>query len=106
MRVVPERFLLAGSVSGRLLPRGTETLTGRVHRLSLLPLSAAEVLGGSESGWRGSSIPGEVPTVRTDQRRPEVFDVVVAGGYPGALQRTTLRRRQSWFEATSIGGGS
>ena len=39
------RFLLAGSVSDRLLPKGTETLTGRVQRVTLLPLSAGEVLG-------------------------------------------------------------
>jgi len=94
----PGRFLLAGSVSGRLLPRGTETLTGRVHRLPLLTLSAAEILGGSERWLAGVLDSGEVPAVRTDQRRPEVFDVVVAGGYPGALQRSTHRSRRRWFE--------
>ncbi len=39
----PGRFLLAGSVSGRLLPTGAETLTGRVHRMLLPPLSTAEI---------------------------------------------------------------
>lgn len=41
----PEQFLLAGSVSSRLLPTGAETLTGRVHRMLLPPLSTAEIVG-------------------------------------------------------------
>jgi hypothetical protein len=94
----PGRFLLAGSVSGRLLPRGTETLTGRVHRLYLPPLSAAEVFGTSERWLAGVLDSGEVPIVRSDQRRPEVFDAVASGGYPGALQRSSFRRRRRWFE--------
>lgn len=40
------RFLLAGSVSSRPLPTGAETLTGRVHRMLLPPLSTAEIAAG------------------------------------------------------------
>ena len=94
----PGRFLLAGSVSGRLLPRGSETLTGRVHRLYLPPLSVAEVFGASERWLAAVLDSGEVPIVRSEQRRPEVFDVVASGGYPGALQRNSPRRRRRWFE--------
>src|SRR5258708_15727178 len=39
----PGRFLLAGSVSVRLLPTGADTLTGRDHPMMLTPLSTAEI---------------------------------------------------------------
>ena len=47
------RFLLAGSVSSFLLPPGTETLTGRAHRIALMPLAAAEVDDGRRAASGG-----------------------------------------------------
>lgn len=91
------RFLLAGSVSSRLLPPGTETLTGRSHRLWLPPLSVGEILGVPDRWLPTVLISGEVPVVRTEQRRPQVFDLVVAGGYPGALLRDPRQPRRRWF---------
>jgi predicted AAA+ superfamily ATPase len=90
------RFLLAGSVSGRLLPAGTETLTGRVHRVTLMPLSAGEVLG-TPPRWLAQVLAaGEPPGVRSEVSRDGVFELVAAGGYPGALTRPTLRLRERW----------
>ncbi len=91
------RFLVAGSVSGRLLPTGTETLTGRVNRVTLLPLSAGEVLG-VPTQWLAETLDaGEPPNVRSEVDRDGVFELVAAGGYPGALERPTLRLRHRWF---------
>jgi len=91
------RYLLAGSVSGRLLPTGTETLTGRAHRVTLLPLAAGEILG-ALPGWLAEVlVGGEPPIVRSDLGRDEVFELVAAGGYPGALARRTRRTRNRWF---------
>ena len=94
------RFLLAGSVSDRLLPRGTETLTGRVERVALLPLSAADILGGS-STWLGEVLDGagSVPDVGTDLRRDVVFELVAAGGYPAALRRGSLAAQRRWLQS-------
>jgi len=93
------RFLLAGSVSSPLLPRGTETLTGRAHRLWLPPLSVGEVLRVPDR-WPATVLAsGEVPIVRTEVRRAEIFDLVVAGGYPGALLRDPGQPRRRWFGA-------
>jgi len=91
------RFLLAGSVSARLLPTGAETLTGRVHRLVLPPLSSAEVLGGP-----GRLLPallgGDRPPATTSAlSRPDYFALVSAGGYPAALTRHTPTARRRWF---------
>jgi predicted AAA+ superfamily ATPase len=91
------RFLLAGSVSSFLLPPGTETLTGRAHRLSLMPLAAAEIFG-AEHRWLAEVLSdGEPRNFRTTLERSDVFDVVAAGGYPAALRRATATQRTRWF---------
>jgi uncharacterized protein len=93
------RFLLAGSVSGRLLPAGTETLTGRVHRVTLMPLAAGELIG-AHVGWLDRVLAaGEPPTVRSEVGRDEIFELVAAGGYPAALMRPTQRLRGRWFSS-------
>ena len=91
------RFLLAGSVSSFLLPPGTEKLTGRAHRLSLMPLAAAEIFG-AEHRWLAEVLSdGEPRNFRTTLERSDVFDVVAAGGYPAALRRATATQRTRWF---------
>jgi hypothetical protein len=93
----PSRFLIAGSVSGRLLPVGTETLTGRVHRVTLLPLATGEILR-ADPGWLMAVLrSGEPPVVRAAIGRDAVFELVTAGGYPGALERPTSKLRARWF---------
>ena len=93
----PARFLLAGSVSSFLLPPGTETLTGRAHRLSLMPLAAAEVFGAKHRWLAELLAAGEPHNFRTTLERADVFDVVAAGGYPAALRRSTPAQRTRWF---------
>ncbi len=91
------RFLLAGSVSSFLLPPGTETLTGRAHRLSLMPLSAAEIFGATNR-WLAELLAEREPrNFRTTLERSDIFEVVVAGGYPAALRRSRPAQRTRWF---------
>jgi len=92
----PGRFLLAGSVSGRLLPTGSETLTGRAHRLVLPPLSAAEVLGGTAPLLERLLAEGTPGRVESHLGRGDHFDLVAAGGYPAALARPTDQARRRW----------
>jgi predicted AAA+ superfamily ATPase len=92
----PGRFLLAGSVSGRLLPLGTETLTGRVHRLTLLPLSVGEVLGGPSRLLPGL-LAGEPPDTDSELTRRDYFELAAAGGFPAALRRTGTQARRRWL---------
>ncbi|MFV2074214.1 MAG: ATP-binding protein [Thermoanaerobaculales bacterium] len=93
----PARFLIAGSVSGRLLPAGTETLTGRVHRVTLMPLATGELLG-ARPEWLAEVLGAEEPpSVRSEVDRDGVFELVAAGGYPGALFRPTPKLRDRWF---------
>ena len=91
------RFLLAGSVSSFLLPPGTETLTGRAHRLSLMPLAAAEIFGAKHRWLADLLVEGEPRTFRTTLERGDVFEVAAAGGYPAPLRRPTSAQRTRWF---------
>ncbi len=93
----PGRFLLAGSVSGRLLPTGTETLTGRAHRLVLPPLSAGEVLGGKTPLLERLLASADPGRVESDFGRRDYFNLVAAGGYPAALARPTHQARRRWY---------
>lgn len=95
----PGRCVLAGSVSSGLLPIGSETLTGRVHRLLLPPLSTGEILATTDrviprllSGQRRSRFDSAIS-------RRQYFDLIVAGGYPAALLRPGAARRARWFSS-------
>lgn len=92
----PGRFLLAGSVSGRLLPSGSETLTGRAHRLALPPFSAGEILGATAPLLERLIATGQPSRIESGLGRRDYFDLVAAGGYPAALARPTDQGRRRW----------
>jgi predicted AAA+ superfamily ATPase len=93
----PGRFLLAGSVSAPLLPTGTETLTGRVHRMLLPPLSTGEVLAERFRLLPAVLGGGDMPVTISGTLRQDYFQLAAAGGYPAALARRTPEARRRWF---------
>ncbi|MGL5828349.1 MAG: ATP-binding protein, partial [Angustibacter sp.] len=95
----PGRFLLAGSVSAPLLPTGAETLTGRVHRMVLPPLSAAELLHGAGRLLPRLLTAPEPPAVLSQLTRADYFAMIAAGGYPAALSRTSTSSRSRWHNS-------
>ena len=96
-RSSPGRFLLAGSVSASLLPTGSETLTGRVHRLVLPPLGAGELLRAPTRLIPALLAGNAVPATRSKLTRADYFQLVAAGGYPAALRRSGSAARRRWF---------
>src|SRR5690606_36769629 len=88
----PGRFLLTGSANVLLLPRISESLAGRMEILPLQPLSQGEIEGNrvnlvnelfSETAWKvGPSA----------QKRIDVCQRLIAGGYPEAVKRLTSDR--------------
>ena len=92
------QFLLAGSVSAGLLPLGAETLTGRVQRRLIPPLSTSEVLAPMGYRWLPHLLEGEPPhRVDSDLSRADYFRLVGAGGFPAALRRPTDALRRRWL---------
>ena len=78
----PGRFLLTGSANVMALPRVADSLAGRMGVLPLLPLSRA---------FQGEVAPAVGAVVGDD-----LIENVLAGGYPEALARLSLERRQRW----------
>jgi len=98
----PGRFLLTGSTRYSALPQASQSLAGRVHVVTMWPLSQGELAGRRERFLErlfddGPSLveaAGRVsrPDTRTDYERR-----VLAGGFPIPMQRATAASRARWY---------
>jgi hypothetical protein len=94
------RFVLTGSTRYATLPATAQALTGRAHRIEVLPLSQgeitevhedfAEVLLHDPASLADPSLPATA--------RDEYVSRVVTGGFPSALRRATPADRTRWFD--------
>jgi hypothetical protein len=91
----PGRFLLTGSANLMALPTVTDSLAGRMETLSLLPLSQSE-MHGSVANWIDVAFSGRILKVDVPIVGEELVELVLKGGYPEAISRTTARRRTIW----------
>jgi len=91
----PGRFLLTGSANLMTLPRVADSLAGRMEVVRLLPLAQSEIRTAGSSflrdAFQNEAKAGE-PIVGDD-----LMAAVLAGGYPEALGRKSLSRRQDWY---------
>lgn len=94
----PGRYVLTGSTRWDALPRGTQSLTGRLHRIPVRPLSQAELAG---TTGLVRNLLGETTALRTSAQssttRAEYIERVVAGGFPLALARSGAARAR-WLD--------
>ncbi len=96
---LPGRYLLTGSANLFLLPRLAEALVGRMEVISLWPLSQGELRGVREGFIDALFAAEEPPLTRASGSRTELFEAILAGGFPEAVARTRGRRREAWFAA-------
>jgi predicted AAA+ superfamily ATPase len=94
----PGRFLVTGS-SQLSANRGvSETLTGRIERLTLWPFSQDE-LAGRRSSFLDSLFTGRPPSgFECARTKRDYLMRATSGGFPEAIRRTE-RRRDAWFSA-------
>lgn len=92
----PGRFLLTGSANIMTLPRVADSLAGRMEVVELLPLAQSEIKAGGGCFLRDvfENAPKAGDLIVGD----DLMAAVLAGGYPEALTRKTLNRRQGWYE--------
>lgn len=101
----PGRFVLTGSTRWDALPRGAQSLTGRLHVLPVRPLAQAELA--STRGLVRSLVEhsAQLRTTRTSRTtRAEYVERILAGGFPMALSRAPAARNR-WLDdhiATSL----
>jgi predicted AAA+ superfamily ATPase len=96
----PGRFVLTGSTRYTTLPAAAQALTGRAHRVDVLPLSQGEI-GGVREDF--AEVLLSDPSSLVDPSPPEIpreeyVSRVVAGGFPMALARTRAADRARWFD--------
>ena len=91
----PGRFLLTGSANLMALPRLADSLAGRMAIARLLPLAQAELRGIAPS-FLDRIFSGEMVRHAEPEVANRLVEIVVAGGYPEALRRSTTGRRQAW----------
>ena len=95
----PGRFVLAGSTRFDSLPLTSQSLTGRLHRLEILPLSQGEIGGTTENLVEVllGDLDATVSAEASDTTRVRYVERIVKGGFPMALARTEAARAR-WFD--------
>ena len=96
----PGRFVLTGSTRHDALPAATQSLTGRLSRLTVYPLSQGEIAQHRETLLeRLFSNAGEaIAAPASTTTREQYLLQVMAGGFPMALARSTTTARSRWFD--------
>lgn len=97
----PGRFVITGSTRHDALPAAAQSLTGRLHLLTVWPLSQSEIEGTRESllaalieDPQGAIERGSVSRTTREQ----YIARIVAGGMPIPLARETSAGRNRWFD--------
>lgn len=94
------RFVIAGSTRYASVPQAAQALTGRAHRLDVLPLSQGEIAEETE-GFAQALIQDPSSLVKpgdTATSREEYVSRILAGGFPLALRRARPSDRARWFD--------
>ncbi|MEO8107231.1 MAG: ATP-binding protein [Actinomycetes bacterium] len=97
---LPGTAVITGSTRQDALPRTAQALTGRVHAVTIWPLSQGEISGVNEDLLAAlrddphGAVTAHPASVTT---RVEYVDRVVAGGFPLALRRSGASRSR-WFD--------
>lgn len=91
-------FVLAGSASYDSLPAGTQALTGRIQRLSVLPLTQTEI-DGTGNRFVERAFAGDISHTAdaAAANRLEYVDRITRGGMPLALAHADPIARGRWF---------
>ena len=92
----PGRFILTGSANVLLAPRLADSLAGRIEILRLHPLARTE-LAGADADVLDALFSGRFQRAPAERLGPDLAEIIVAGGFPAALARSTARRRAAWY---------
>ena len=92
----PGQLLLTGSADIALMPAISESLAGRVERLTLWPLAQCE-LAGTSGNLVDMLFASAPPRTSGLLGRQDYLALAIRGGFPEAVSRAAGRRRGRWF---------
>jgi len=96
----PGRFILTGSANVLLLPQLADSLAGRMEIIHLRPLAQTEIAGEKPTFLKHLFEANLGKTVKCNgyKRLSESLpELIVMGGYPAAITRTDVKRRNAWY---------
>jgi uncharacterized protein len=95
---LPGQFVLTGSTTSALLPKGTETLAGRSHDITLWGFSQGEMDGVEEDFLvRAFAEPQQFwGRPRSLETRSSYVERITRGGFPEAVRRERESARHRW----------
>ena len=95
----PGRFVITGSTRFDSLPLASQSLTGRLHRIEIHPLSQGEIATQRESLLEALFIDpaAAVSSQPSTTTRDEYARRIARGGFPLALERSDAARDR-WFD--------
>lgn len=97
----PGTAVLTGSTRQDALPRTAQALTGRLHNMTIWPLSQGELNAVTENlleALRADPDRAVAAHPTSQTTRAEYVNKVCAGGFPLALRRATTSSRNRWFD--------
>lgn len=94
----PGRFFLTGSANVLTLPKLADTLAGRIEIMTLWPLSQGEIHGVKE-GFLDAVFSAEPLPSCSGITSKLLTQMLITGGYPEAIARSSGRRQNSWFKS-------
>lgn len=97
---LPGTAVLTGSTRQDALPRTAQALTGRLHTMTIWPLSQGEIGGANENflaAVRAEPDAAVAAQPSSSTSRTEYVDRLCAGGFPLALRRAGTARDR-WFD--------
>lgn len=94
------RFVLTGSTRYSSLPTAAQSLTGRLHLITIWPLSQGEI-DGAEERFAERLLTDPAALVDSDAsttEREDYVERILRGGLPLAVARPTAAGRNRWFD--------
>ena len=103
-RRVPGRFVLTGSTNVLLLPALSQSLAGRMQIVRLHPLSQSELASRASrvppdhsAGFLNALLEDGFAVGNGQRLGRSLADLIVAGGFPPALERSAPRGQGNWY---------
>lgn len=90
------RLILTGSADVMMLPKVGDSLAGRIEIHNLWPLSQDEIEA-HQSGFLNSLVSERHKFKDSTSSWPDIAKRIRVGGYPEALNRSSVSRRNQWF---------
>ena len=94
---MPGRFVMTGSANVLQIPKLSDSLAGRMRIIRLYPLSQCELENQSSHGFLDALFGDGFRIETTKRLGKNLFERIVAGGYPAALALPSGLRQTAWY---------